>query len=556
MSETTERRTTKPTERTVKASYEVDEVVNESPIDSFKRQSKPRVLTESHFESIHAPKRKLIDPVQAISEEPTPSSVLEELFKTVDSPADDTGVPETSSAPPETTNDIGGSGEISDTTFKTNLLDISSETSKSNEITREFTKTQAITTPKPTEGRRSQNGARRSNVRARTSSVEVSEDIPSQTPRTRTRTRPTRRPEDTSTQASQTVTSRASQRASRRRPESAQLAESSRKGPSVFVAEETQTVSRLRPGKKHYSCRMSSTDYMIILGKRSGSLASPEKVILDIPSGRTKDASRKRTATPATTTTARSEEDPKKRPSSRFPSRNFVSSTTPSSRARARSKDVIPTVNEFTVPTVSTKGRFRARDFPPIIDEQKLEVLPLFEAEPKTVAPVVKPRSRSRTRSINHSHETIQMSATENDLKFTPKANEIPRFSVSRTQTVNVETRTETSVKRKPVTRAPIVKESVIAEVNEVTSKRTVTRRKNVGLKNIISAKIKTDKPKVSVSQVVTSSRGKKKSEVNLTEVKKSGGSSEEIDEADNYPEPFKALIQAKKNKKVMKHLF
>lgn len=119
---------------------------------------------------------------------------------------------------------------------------------------------------------------------------------------------------------------------------------------------------------------------------------------------------------------------------------------------------------------------------------------------------------------------------------------------------MNVETRTETSVKRKVATRAPIVKESVIAEVSEVTSKRTVTRRKNLGLKNLISAKIKTEKPKVTVSQAVTSSRGKKKSEV-LGEMKKSGENSEEVDESDNYPEPFKALIQAKKNKKVMKYL-
>lgn len=247
MTETTERRTTKTTERTVKASYEVDEVVNESPIDSFRRQSKPRVLTESHFESIHAPQRKLIDPVQAISEETSPLPTLEELFKTIDTSPGNVAVVETSSAPPETTNDIGGSvsAEISDTTFKTNPLDISSEASKSNEITREFTKSQVITTPKPTEPRRSQNGARRNNVRSRSSSVEVLEEVSPQAPRSRSRTRPTRRPEETSTQASQAVTSRASHRPSRRRPE----AETSKKSPAVFVAEETQTISRLRPGK-------------------------------------------------------------------------------------------------------------------------------------------------------------------------------------------------------------------------------------------------------------------------------------------------------------------
>lgn len=248
VSDTTERRSTRPTEKSVKPStYEVDEVVNESPIDPFKRQSKPRVLTESHFESIHAPKKKLIDPIQAINAEPTP--ILEELFRTVDSSIANTAAPETSSSQPETTNDIGGSAEVTDTTFKTNLLDISSEISKSNEITREFTKSQAITTPKPTESRRAQNGVRRNNIRSRTSIADVSEEA-SQAPRSRSRVRPTRRPEETVTQANQGVPSRVVNRPSRRRPEtSTPLAEASRKGPTLFVAEETQTVPRSKPGE-------------------------------------------------------------------------------------------------------------------------------------------------------------------------------------------------------------------------------------------------------------------------------------------------------------------
>lgn len=60
--------------------------------------------------------------------------------------------------------------------------------------------------------------------------------------------------------------------------------------------------------------------------------------------------------------------------------------------------------------------------------------------------------------------------------------------------------------------------------------------------------RIKVDEPKVTVTQVVTSSRGNKKSEVNLNKVKKGATSEEDIDESDNYPEPFKALIQAKKS--------
>ncbi|KAJ8919541.1 hypothetical protein NQ315_002162, partial [Exocentrus adspersus] len=505
--ETTERRTTRP----LKTSYEVEEVVNESPIDSFRRQSKPRVLTETHFESVHAPKRKLIDPVQAVTEAP-----VEDLVRPAES---NTEVPETSSAQTDATNDLTAVDDVADTTFKTNSLDVSSEISRTNEITKEFTKTQPITTPRPTESRRGQNGARRSNIRSRTSSVDETATQTAARSRSRSVTRPTRRPEETATQAqAQAAVPRATQRGSRRRPESSTpLAEAaSRKGPSVFVAEETQEISRVRPGR------------------RIGPSAAPERITLDLPG---RDVTRKRTSIPAAATTSRNGDDPRKRNSSRFQSRNLESSSGRSG-SRSRSRNVIPSIDEYS--TASSKGRFRARDFPPIIDEQKLEVLPLFETEPKTVAPVAKPRSGSRARTINHSQETIQTSATENDVNFTPKANETPTFSVSRT--VNVETRTETSTKRKPVTRRPVVKESVIAEVSEVTSKRTVTRR--------LKTKVKAG-PKGSSGQNVN--RGKKKSEVGLVDAKKSEGSSEEIDESDNYPEPFKALIQAKKgNKKVM----
>lgn len=57
------------------------------------------------------------------------------------------------------------------------------------------------------------------------------------------------------------------------------------------------------------------------------------------------------------------------------------------------------------------------------------------------------------------------------------------------------------------------------------------------------------EEAKVTVSQVVTKTRGSKKS--TSEEKRKEAGSKEEeeIDESDNYPEPFKALIQAKKEK-------
>lgn len=226
----------------------MDEIVNDSPIDSFRRQSKPRVLTESHFESIHAPKRKLIDPVHAFTEAPTATPALEELFRVADSTV---AAPETSSslppALPETTNDI--SEDVADTTFKTNPLDSSSEATRSNEITREFTKSLPATTPK-SDNRRNQNGARRNNARPRTNSEVAVEEPVSQASRSRSR-RPTRRPEEASSQGTQeAAASRPVARSSRRRPESStQLAEASRKGPSIFIAQETQEVTRVRPGQ-------------------------------------------------------------------------------------------------------------------------------------------------------------------------------------------------------------------------------------------------------------------------------------------------------------------
>lgn len=53
------------------------------------------------------------------------------------------------------------------------------------------------------------------------------------------------------------------------------------------------------------------------------------------------------------------------------------------------------------------------------------------------------------------------------------------------------------------------------------------------------------EEAKVTVSQVITKSRGSKKG----TKKKSDAKEEEDIDESDNYPEPFKALIQAKKEK-------
>lgn len=60
------------------------------------------------------------------------------------------------------------------------------------------------------------------------------------------------------------------------------------------------------------------------------------------------------------------------------------------------------------------------------------------------------------------------------------------------------------------------------------------------------------EEAKATVTQVVTKTRGSKKTGQSVSEERKKKSSSkeeEDIDESDNYPEPFKALIQAKKEK-------
>ncbi|CAG9863909.1 unnamed protein product [Phyllotreta striolata] len=132
---------------------------------------------------------------------------------------------------------------------------------------------------------------------------------------------------------------------------------------------------------------------------------------------------------------------------------------------------------ETTAAARSRGGRFRQREMP-AFDERKLEVLPLFEEEPKVVY----------------------------------------REKPSGVATAEIVTKTF----------KPQIRESVVSEVNEVTSRRKVPRKK------IIKQK------------VAPGSRGTKKSEVKLEKKQ----SSEEIDETDNYPEEFKALIKAKKEHK------
>ncbi|CAH1124245.1 unnamed protein product [Ceutorhynchus assimilis] len=231
----------------------------------------------------------------------------------------------------------------------------------------------------------------------------------------------------------------------------------------------------------------------------------------------------------------------------------------------------ITTVFSTEKPILKNNIRSRSRfpDTPPRLDESKLEVLPLFERETKATNSVRFRGSRSRS-GLNKRHGVDHMdaSATENDVKFVekPTTSAFTRVTVSRTESFEASTSrsrlstrvassstTEVPNKRSLSTRAPvtttttapetttrkitrappIIKESVVAEFNQVTSKSTITRRKKVS--------------KAKATEI--GSRGNKKAEVKLLDGQKKKTSDEDIGEEDNYPEPFKALIQAKKLK-------
>lgn len=181
------------------------------------------------------------------------------------------------------------------------------------------------------------------------------------------------------------------------------------------------------------------------------------------------------------------------------------------------------------------RNRPRVRNIPPIIDEQILEVLPLFESEVKTVVPIKK-----RLHSSRESANQIKIS-TSNEIQA-----DSPR--------TRVETKTEKSEKIEIRTSKPLIKESVETKVSEVVTKRKLGRQ--------VVRKVKINKPepgnvnKINDKSVettektvttVTPSRGHARAEIKKDKGKSLLSSSEEdVGDSDNYPEPFKALIQAK----------
>ncbi|XP_066245643.1 uncharacterized protein [Euwallacea similis] len=357
------------------------------------------------------------------------------------------------------------------------------------------------------------------------------------TARSRSRTRPSEVPRQRA--------------APRRKVDDTLGAESIYRGPSVFTANEQN--SKPRPGRKIDSkfekVPVSISDVPISRGIRQGvrrfettttaSSITPSTSRTVKGRGNIRSRAARPTAAEPTAIPSRRNESARRAPVASNSNRQESSTTQASSRRRGGRFQVAESTTQTvrsTAKTSRSSQRFRSRqpDMPPNIDESKLEVLPLFERESKTLvsSPVIKPKSRSftnRRSGIDHMH----VSATENDVKFVekPTTNGVTRVSVTKTESVQSSTVTTPLVSS---VSPPIVKESVVAEVNQVISKSTITRRKKV--------------PKAKAAEIL--SRGTKKAEIKFTDVgKKKKSSEEEIGEDDNYPAPFKALIQSKKNK-------
>ncbi|XP_050501650.1 mucin-17-like isoform X7 [Diabrotica virgifera virgifera] len=488
--------------KSTKNTYEVQEVINED-FELVRRVKKPRVLIESTNNQVSVPLRSIdrkeffrTGSVSRRNQE-NADSVLATKFpkRTKDTQEGVLNFPPrklenleppkstTSEAPvsEEPINNISNGNLLEEQPLDTTLVPVEFESSpdplQAEEVKEELTNVNLVSsTSKPIEEPRS-SANRRNGLRKNTNVIEQSTAAPRF--RTRGRSSPAAQAEQSSRAPEfnfQSVTPTATpNRGFRRRLDT--ITEP-RKGPSVFSAETQFPESRSRTGRKI-------------------DLPTPEKLTLEIPT-------------------------------------------------RNRRRTTTPKINkESSMPTFPSRNRFRSREMP-IIDEQKLEVLPLFEVEPKLVntrvmnrADVVfqpkksKDKDELMTRKINDIDarsrrrgglELIQASSTE------IKSTEIParsRVAVS----VSVETRTESSVRRSIPNRRSEVKESVVSEINEVTSRKKVSRKKvNSNSSNEIKIK------------PLPVYRGSKKSDV---VVKK--GSSEEVDESDNYPEAFKALIKSKK---------
>lgn len=301
-----------------------------------------------------------------------------------------------------------------------------------------------------------------------------------------------------------------SRRINRKRIEDAEVAETVYRTSPLFAAE-TQSRTGRRIDTRVESVPLEpSAPRTRITNNPTGRRNEPTSTTEKAPRGRSRNKSSIRSRTSDDAPTSR-------RSSSAVTSGRKVSRNEATERSQpvervASSRRGGRFLSEPITPQkTAQRARTRTTDTPPTIDESKLEVLPLFEREsrvPQVVSKPVRGRPRSTRRLADHMH----VSATENDVQIASKPSE--------TSTQPTTTTTTTTVKP--------IKQTVVSQVNQVVSKSSITRRKKV--------------PKAKAMEIL--SRGNKKSEVKLTKKK---GSEEEITEDDNYPEPFKALIQAKK---------
>lgn len=371
-------------------------------------------------------------------------------------------------------------------------------------------------------------------------------------------------------------------------PEKVDLNLNSRRGSSTNAPEKVELNLNNRRGSSRRGTKtVEESNRRSINPPTSSTTNAPEKIDLNLDSRRTnvRRGSKLVESTSSQPTTSRS--------SHRGRNNKEASTPIPLQR-RATSRT---TTQRNAGPTTQqnerqSRGRLRSRSFL-TLNEQQLEVLPLFETEPKIVshnnnydAVTIPTRtSLSRRRSLNSADDFATASTKQSQVKLNLDAvnQELPtstqsNIRVSRQQSISVETKTEKAIrkvyKKRPniltqkftSTTTPEPKENQVkdSEVEVSTRKiRPLNAKKNNIKEDVkdnekeksedknVRQTVKVDEPKVSfrqvvrrVSQKVPSSKTKEKLSEELT------NSQEDIGESDNYPAPFKAALQAKKSKK------
>lgn len=312
-------------------------------------------------------------------------------------------------------------------------------------------------------------------VRIRPSEAVKAHDLVTPTPRARVRGRPTRKQEikEDSSSTRQLNRSRSSRR---RQPDDAHP------GPSVFTSEtDHQPPTRTRTGRK----ASIKEEY----------LNDIEKVHSEIPQTK-QDLHHEKSLSTSTQINEVTSRNTRRRGNSRF---QTVESTTQSvksrSSERSRSSHVSRGSKNRNAPAQTNFVRSRSRFSPPDIDEQKLEVLPLFETEPKVVNTIrgktsVTPKaSTERTSrksvkfqsSVSSTSSTFAASATipsSTTAAISTSASTITTTTTAKTTTTKTITSIPTTAKP-TAAKTATVKITTKTPVNEVTEKsvKQSTRR-------------------------------------------------------------------------------